>query len=217
MFLAGCRHRQKVFLDFIRRIRYNSYVVDTCRCVGMADEGDSKSLVLITRVGSTPTTGIKRKSLQLVWGASFLSAACERVEQHDPAQQGSNQPCGLLLSARETPTTGSGPKPPHSKSLSFDASHPGPPNLISRITKPCRSDASGRALLCGYFRLQAVIRCCPTSSVEQPVGQNLILQWAWSGRTSSPRSFLPWQRTALPGRRRPVLPFPDPFPLQSSG
>ena len=24
----------------------------------------------------------------------------------DPAQQGSNQPCGLLLSARETPTTG---------------------------------------------------------------------------------------------------------------
>ena len=131
--------------------------------------------------------------------------------------RGSNQPCGLLLSARETPTTGSGPKPPHSKSLSFDASHPGPPNLISRITKPCRSDASGRALLCGYFRLQAVIRCCPTSSVEQPVGQNLILQWAWSGRTSSPRSFLPWQRTALPGRRRPVLPFPDPFPLQSSG
>ena len=37
----------------------------------MADEGDSKSLVLITRVGSTPTTGIKRKLLQLVWG-SFL-------------------------------------------------------------------------------------------------------------------------------------------------
>ena len=31
------------------------------RCVGMADEGDSKSLVLITRVGSTPTTGIKRQ------------------------------------------------------------------------------------------------------------------------------------------------------------
>ena len=40
------------------------------RCVGMADEGDSKSLVLITRVGSTPTTGIK-KLPQLVWG-SFL-------------------------------------------------------------------------------------------------------------------------------------------------
>ena len=30
------------------------------RCVGMADEGDSKSLVLITRVGSTPTTGTKQ-------------------------------------------------------------------------------------------------------------------------------------------------------------
>ena len=66
---------------------------------------NSKSLVLITRVGSTPTTGIKRKPSSLS-GAFFLSAACERVEQHDPAQQGSNQPCGLLLSARETPTTG---------------------------------------------------------------------------------------------------------------
>ena len=40
------------------------------RCVGMADEGDSKSLVLITRVGSTPTTGIKKLS-QLVWGSFF--------------------------------------------------------------------------------------------------------------------------------------------------
>ena len=66
---------------------------------------NSKSLVLITRVGSTPTTGIKRKPSSLS-GGLFLSAACERVEQHDPAQQGSNQPCGLLLSARETPTTG---------------------------------------------------------------------------------------------------------------
>ncbi len=31
----------------------------------MADEGDSKSLVLITRVGSTPTTGIE-KQLRIV-------------------------------------------------------------------------------------------------------------------------------------------------------
>ena len=73
----------------------------------MEDEDkNSKSLVLITRVGSTPHHRHKKEALQLVWGASFLSAACERVEQHDPAQQGSNQPCGLLLSARETPTTG---------------------------------------------------------------------------------------------------------------
>ena len=35
------------------------------RCVGMADEGDSKSLVLITRVGSTPTTGTKKDKLRL--------------------------------------------------------------------------------------------------------------------------------------------------------
>ena len=68
---------------------------------------NSKSLVLITRVGSTPTTGIKKRTSPACLGEfSFLSAACERVEQHDPAQQGSNQPCGLLLSARETPTTG---------------------------------------------------------------------------------------------------------------
>ena len=73
----------------------------------MEDEDkNSKSLVLITRVGSTPHHRHKKEALQLVWGAFFLSAACERVEQHDPAQQGSNQPCGLLLSARETPTTG---------------------------------------------------------------------------------------------------------------
>ena len=37
---------------------YTSFYIR--RCVGMADEGDSKSLVLITRVGSTPTTGIEK-------------------------------------------------------------------------------------------------------------------------------------------------------------
>ena len=59
------------------------------RCVGMADEGDSKSLVLITRVGSTPTTGIKKRTSPACLGEfSFLSAACERVEQHGPALQG---------------------------------------------------------------------------------------------------------------------------------
>ena len=58
------------------------------RCVGMADEGDSKSLVLITRVGSTPTTGIKKKLPSSSGEFSFLSAACERVEQHGPALQG---------------------------------------------------------------------------------------------------------------------------------
>ena len=56
--------------------------------------------------GFDPHHRHKKEALQLVWGTFFLSAACERVEQHDPAQQGSNQPCGLLLSARETPTTG---------------------------------------------------------------------------------------------------------------
>ena len=53
--------------------------------------------------GFDPHHRHKKEALQLVWRAFFLSAACERVEQHDPAQQGSNQPCGLLLSAREPP------------------------------------------------------------------------------------------------------------------
>ena len=43
------------------------------RCVGMADEGDSKSLVLITRVGSTPTTGIKRQpGIERFWAVFFF-------------------------------------------------------------------------------------------------------------------------------------------------
>ena len=69
-----------------------------CRCVGMADEGDSKSLVLITRVGSTPTTGIKKKLPSLSGEFSFLSAACERVEQHGPALQGERS---ALLTLRD--------------------------------------------------------------------------------------------------------------------
>ena len=44
------------------------------RCVGMADEGDSKSLVLITRVGSTPTTGTKQSGLFQVPGCFIFVA-----------------------------------------------------------------------------------------------------------------------------------------------
>ena len=77
------------------------------RCVGMADEGDSKSLVLITRVGSTPTTGIKKELPQLVWG-SFLFYLRRVSGSNSTALlcRASDQPCGLSLSARETPTTG---------------------------------------------------------------------------------------------------------------
>ena len=74
----------------------------------MADEGDSKSLVLITRVGSTPTTGIKKKLPQLVWGSFFFYL--RRVSGSNSTallSRASDQPCGLSLSARETPTTGS--------------------------------------------------------------------------------------------------------------
>ena len=70
------------------QIKYDT----TCNftfCRRLADEGDSKSLVLITRVGSTPTTGIKKRTSPACLGEfPFLSAACERVEQHGPALQG---------------------------------------------------------------------------------------------------------------------------------
>ena len=84
------RKGAKLPLDFTHGIRYNkSRSKAMRRCVGMADEGDSKSLVLITRVGSTPTTGIKKRTSPACLGEfSFLSAARERVEQHGPALQG---------------------------------------------------------------------------------------------------------------------------------
>ena len=68
---------------------------------------NSKSLVLITRVGSTPTTGIKKKLPQLVWG-SFLFYLRRVSGSNSTALlcRASDQPCGLSLSARETPTTG---------------------------------------------------------------------------------------------------------------
>ena len=72
----------------------------------MADEGDSKSLVLITRVGSTPTTGIKRKPSSLSGGLSFYLRRVSGSNSTTLHSRESNQPCGLLLSARETPTTG---------------------------------------------------------------------------------------------------------------
>ena len=74
----------------------------------MEDEDkNSKSLVLITRVGSTPTTGIKKKLPQLVWG-SFLFYLRRVSGSNSTALlcRASDQPCGLSLSARETPTTG---------------------------------------------------------------------------------------------------------------
>ena len=70
------------------QIKYDT----TCNftfCRRLADEGDSKSLVLITRVGSTPTTGIKKRTSPACLGEfPLLSAAGERVEQHGPALQG---------------------------------------------------------------------------------------------------------------------------------
>ena len=78
-----------------------------CRCVGMADEGDSKSLVLITRVGSTPTTGIKKRTSPACLGEfSFYLRRVSGSNSTALLCRASDQPCGLSLSARETPTTG---------------------------------------------------------------------------------------------------------------
>lgn len=66
---------EKIFfwLDFAVEIDYNITVLyGISRCVGMADEGDSKSLVLITRVGSTPTTGIASSSKSKGFGLLFF-------------------------------------------------------------------------------------------------------------------------------------------------
>ena len=66
---------EKIFfrLDFAAKIDYNITVLyGISRCVGMADEGDSKSLVLITRVGSTPTTGIASSSKSKGFGLFFF-------------------------------------------------------------------------------------------------------------------------------------------------
>ena len=55
----------------------------------------------------TPTTGIKKKLPQLVWGISLFYL--RRVSGSNSTAllcRASDQPCGLSLSARETPTTG---------------------------------------------------------------------------------------------------------------
>ena len=90
------RKDAKLPLDFTHGIRYNKSRSKTMRrCVGMADEGDSKSLVLITRVGSTPTTGIKNK-LQLRLGLIFYAGG-GGSKVHDRPQAGTNSPVGCWL------------------------------------------------------------------------------------------------------------------------
>ena len=98
----------KLPLDFTHGIRYNkSRSKAMRRCVGMADEGDSKSLVLITRVGSTPTTGIKKRTSPACLGEfSFYLRRVSGSNSTALLCRASDQPCGLSLSARETPTTG---------------------------------------------------------------------------------------------------------------
>ena len=68
------------------------------RCVGMADEGDSKSLVLITRVGSTPTTGTKKDKLRLglvffhLYPVDFFQEPTRREKRKNKGQSGTSNP-----------------------------------------------------------------------------------------------------------------------------
>jgi hypothetical protein len=50
----------------------------------MADEGDSKSLVLITRVGSTPTTGIEKPTERYSQSASLFNFSLVHQERREP-------------------------------------------------------------------------------------------------------------------------------------
>ena len=56
----AARRKERETFRLILRAKYAIITWKISRCVGMADEGDSKSLVLITRVGSTPTTGTRK-------------------------------------------------------------------------------------------------------------------------------------------------------------
>ena len=64
----------------------------------MADEGDSKSLVLITRVGSTPTTGTKKDKLRLrlvffhLYPVDFFQEPTRREKRKNKGQSGTSNP-----------------------------------------------------------------------------------------------------------------------------
>ena len=55
--------RSRIHAWFLKTARSGSI---SCRCDGMADVTDSKSVGLITRVGSSPTTGTSDPTIQKV-------------------------------------------------------------------------------------------------------------------------------------------------------
>ena len=79
----------KLPLDFTHRIRYNKYRskndAPVCR---NGRRGGLKIPCANNTCGFDPHHRHKKEAPQLVWGVSFLSAACEWVEQHGPALQG---------------------------------------------------------------------------------------------------------------------------------
>ena len=78
----------KLPLDFTHRIRYNKNRSknDTPVCRN-GRRGGLKIPCANNTCGFDPHHRHKKEALQLVWGAFFLSAACERVEQHGPDKE----------------------------------------------------------------------------------------------------------------------------------
>ena len=79
----------KLPLDFTHRIRYNkSRSKNDAPVCRNGRRGGLKIPCANNTCGFDPHHRHKKETLQLVWRAFFLSAACERVEQHGPALQG---------------------------------------------------------------------------------------------------------------------------------
>ena len=152
---------------------------------------NSKSLVLITRVGSTPTTGIKKETPPACLREfSFLSAACERVEQHGPAQQGERS------------------------ALRAVAQCAGDPHLPDRMVY--RSGNGAVHFLCGSFcLLSAAHPACAGSSVppySSPAKGRFCPPHLWPGFSGNGRPFC--RKVVLcPGKSagRLLRPFIPPF------
>ena len=83
------RKAAKLPLDFTHGIRYNKSRsqndMPVCR---NGRRGGLKIPCANNTCGFDPHHRHKKETLQLVWRVSFLSAACERVEQHSSALQG---------------------------------------------------------------------------------------------------------------------------------
>ena len=91
------RRLREFFLAFSEDI---VYTVFTRRCDGMVDVTDSKSVGLIPRVGSSPTTGTKRKPPQRGGFRLYISEAKRIVDKNHVNSAGmARETCDQKLAA----------------------------------------------------------------------------------------------------------------------